>query len=261
MSRTFPVQVAARHGNVPAGVLADAETHVRRVAEHAPAPVLSARVTVAHDENPSLERPVAVAATLDVNGHLVRGHVLAEHFEEALDLLDAKLRHSLQILAEHRLGRRTETGVPLPGAWRHGDLPTARHHAYPRPAEEREVVRRTSYALPAESIEEAALDLELLDHEWHLFTEPETHEDAVLSREGDHYRLQVAGGTMPAIEDLALAVQPGGTVPTLGLADARTLLALDDDPFVFFVDADTGRGAVLYRRLDGHDGLVVPAGA
>jgi hypothetical protein len=47
-------------------------------------------------------------------------------------------------------------------------------------------------------------------------------------------------------------------VPTIGVDDAIELLNLSDEPFVFFVDASSGRGAVLYRRYDGHYGLVSP---
>jgi hypothetical protein len=32
-----------------------------------------------------------------------------------------------------------------------------------------------------------------------------------------------------------------------------------DLPFLFFVDAERGRGAVLYHRYDGHYGLIAPA--
>ncbi|MBO1414556.1 sigma 54 modulation/S30EA ribosomal C-terminal domain-containing protein, partial [Streptomyces sp. FH025] len=32
-----------------------------------------------------------------------------------------------------------------------------------------------------------------------------------------------------------------------------------DQPFVFYTDTSTGRGNVLYRRYDGHYGLITPA--
>ena len=40
---------------------------------------------------------------------------------------------------------------------------------------------------------------------------------------------------------------------------AVTHLDLGGDPFVFFVDAGTARARVLYRRYDGHYGLITPA--
>jgi Sigma 54 modulation/S30EA ribosomal protein C terminus len=37
------------------------------------------------------------------------------------------------------------------------------------------------------------------------------------------------------------------------------LLEASGQPFLFFVDAETGRGNVLYHRYDGHYGLIVPS--
>jgi hypothetical protein len=39
---------------------------------------------------------------------------------------------------------------------------------------------------------------------------------------------------------------------------ARAVLDLSDAPFVFYVDPSDDRGRVLYRRYDGHYGLVEP---
>jgi hypothetical protein len=43
------------------------------------------------------------------------------------------------------------------------------------------------------------------------------------------------------------------------LEDAVELLDLSDDRFVFSRDAASGRGQVLYRRYDGHYGLITAA--
>lgn len=255
----FPVQVAATHGRVPPELLPRAEEMVRRVAHTAPAPVLFARVAIAHDEDPAVERRVVAKATLDVNGHPVRGHVAAEHFDEAVDLLQARLRHGLEVLAEHRLARRSDSGDSGPGEWRHGDLPSHRPAHFPRPPEERELVVRKSYALADETIEEAATDLELLDHDWMLFTELQTGQDAVLVRSDGTYRLLLAGADEPDIALLPFPVVVDRQAPTLVLSEATQMLELGGAPFVFFVDADNGRGAVVYLRYDGHVGMVVPA--
>ena len=45
----------------------------------------------------------------------------------------------------------------------------------------------------------------------------------------------------------------------MSLTDATGLLDLGAEPFVFFIDYRTGRGNVVYRRYDGHYGLVAPA--
>jgi hypothetical protein len=48
-------------------------------------------------------------------------------------------------------------------------------------------------------------------------------------------------------------------VPRLTVGGAQEWLDLTDDHFVFFVDAVTERGSVLYRRYDGNYGLIGPA--
>ena len=47
--------------------------------------------------------------------------------------------------------------------------------------------------------------------------------------------------------------------PSASLASARDRLDAGNEPFVFFDDDQTRRGHVLYRRHDGHYGLIVPA--
>lgn len=254
----FPVQIVATHGHVPAEVLPHAEDVVRRVARMAPAPILFARVSISHDEDPAVRRRVVAKASLDVNGRAVRAHIAAEHFDEALDLLQARLRRRLEILGEHRLARRRGTGVSGEAEWRHGDFPTHRPPHHPRPQASREVVSRKSYVLPLQSLEEAALDLELLDHDWVLFTWRETGQDVVLAYAEDGYRLWVPANRQPAAVAPVPWVQIDHGVPTLALREALQTLDLSGAPFVFFVDVDTGRGAVAYLRYDGHYGVVVP---
>ena len=47
--------------------------------------------------------------------------------------------------------------------------------------------------------------------------------------------------------------------PRLSLAEAMTRLEAADQPFLFFVNSQTGRGNLIYHRYDGHYGLIAPA--
>jgi hypothetical protein len=49
-------------------------------------------------------------------------------------------------------------------------------------------------------------------------------------------------------------------VPALITEHQRGRLDLLGQPFVFFVDPETGRASLLYHRYDGHYGLVGPEG-
>ena len=63
----------------------------------------------------------------------------------------------------------------------------------------------------------------------------------------------VKGG---AAEESVAAVTHEPSPPTLTDAEARIRLEADSEPFVFYLDAETGQGRVLYRRYDGHYGLI-----
>lgn len=56
---------------------------------------------------------------------------------------------------------------------------------------------------------------------------------------------------------LTISTQPA---PMLATGEAVARLNLLGLPFLFFLDADRGRGAVLYHRYDGHYGLITPSG-
>ena len=81
--------------------------------------------------------------------------------------------------------------------------------------------------------------MELLDHDFYLFTDLETDTDAVIYRRPD-------GG-------YELAGQPA---PMLTEAQARERLDVGGEHFVFYREPVGGRGRVLYRRYDGHYGVI-----
>jgi len=54
-------------------------------------------------------------------------------------------------------------------------------------------------------------------------------------------------------------VAVAGPPPTLTETQARERLDVGGEPFVFYVDPVDRRGRVLYRRYDGHYGVIVGA--
>jgi ribosome-associated translation inhibitor RaiA len=253
------VQIAVSRGEVPQSAMDQAREKVDAVLRLAPAPVLFARVTLALEAAQGIQRPAIAKAALDVNGRAVRAHVAAATLPEAIDLLEAKLRHGLEILTEKRQSIRHEPAAPSPGSWRHGMLSTARPEWFPRPVDERQFVRHKSYVLREQSVSEAADDLELLDQDWLLLTEQTTTADALLERTEEGYRLTVAAdGPAPTI-DLDVPVDLRLGVPRMDLPTALTLLGELGTRLVFFVDSDTGRGRVVYHRYDGHYGTLTRA--
>ena len=104
--REFQVQIVTLRGDVAADPRAYARRKIGQLARLAPGPVLFARVRLEQAPDPAVERPALVQATLDVNGRLVRARVAARHFDEAIDLLEARLRNRLEHLASHLRDRR-----------------------------------------------------------------------------------------------------------------------------------------------------------
>lgn len=228
--------------------------HLLRVA---PAPVLFAKVDLIAEPDPARDRPAVVKAELDVNGRLVRAHVAAATMLVAVDLVEARLRQRLDrlgsALGSRRLRHRDDR------SWHHGDVAEHRPDYHPRPVDEREVVRHKTFAVAPMSPDEAVLDLELLDHAFFLFNDAATGEDCVVVRaEGGGYELlrPEPDGVVDAVAPIRASTRHG---PPMPLEDALDVLNLSEDRFVFFRDIDSGRGRVLYRRYDGHYGLITPA--
>ncbi|HUP72896.1 MAG TPA: HPF/RaiA family ribosome-associated protein [Acidimicrobiales bacterium] len=226
-------------------------------------PVRAIDIRLTHERDPANERPCSAEVVFDVDGRPIRAHVAAQHMEEAIDMAADHLHRGIDRAEArlHRINLRRETGQPAADEWRHGDLPTARPHYFPRPVDEREVVRRKTFALAPITVDEAAFDLDQLGHDFYLFTELQTGADSVLRRRDDgEFELLCASATMP---DLAHAAAPihlmRGLVVESSIEEAEERLDVTDEPFVFFRSMENGRGNVLYRRRDGHYELIVSA--
>jgi len=255
---TTPIEVTTR-GEVPDQVRDYAVEKVRHVLTLVGEPVLHAHVVLTVDADPARERPAHVEAGLDVNGVPVRAHISAPELQEAVDLVEQRLRRRLVQLEDRTRTRHRWIGVSGEHEWRHGDLPRPAAPYYPRSAESRQVVRRKTFALEPMTPDEAAYEMDLLDHDFYLFTDLETGSDTVVWRlpEG---RFGLYGRL--GEEERASTVTPlvlEGPPPRLSESQARERLDVSGERFVFYVDPADGRGRVLYRRYDGHYGLITPS--
>lgn len=254
-------------GNIPADVAATIEADVRRrvgaVLDKLRQPVLAARVRVTRLADPAAANPFAAQANLDLNGHLLRVQVAAPTPGEALAQLAEKLRHTAERAAARWKDRTDRTTGPAPHEWRHVFEPARRPSYYPRPPDERRVVRHKAFGLPVSTADEAAFDMDALDYDFYLFTELGSGQDSVLSRGADgSYRLaQLTPAPRKVIEGAVTFTVSGQPAPVLTEAEAVTRLNLSGEPFLFFRQPDGDRrGQVLYRRYDGHYGMLTPAG-
>jgi len=129
------------------------------------------------------------------------------------------------------------------------------------------ITRRKPYELLRGTPAQAVAVMDAMDYDVHLFTDSETGEDAVVFRAGPSgLRLARQRRMCPPASSLTtssqrvpLVVNPHPT-PTLTEADAVDRVRDHGAPFLFFTDAATGRGRLLYRRYDGDLGLISPVG-
>ena len=233
------IDVTVRGDVVPEAV-EYARSKVERATAHAPDPVLAVRVVLTMAGDPAVERRARAEASVDVNGTQIRAVGLAPDMLAAIDQLDDKLTRNVRQYADRRRTRHRWIGLAAEHQWRHGDLATSRADVFPRPSEEREVVRRKTFASAPMTADEAAFEMDLLGHDFYLFTDVESGEERVVRRHGDEYAVVADGAALT--ED-----------------EARRRLDLSGEDFLLYLDPEDGRGHVLYLRYDGHYGLITSA--
>ncbi|AVH24255.1 sigma 54 modulation/S30EA ribosomal C-terminal domain-containing protein [Nocardia cyriacigeorgica] len=146
---------------------------------------------------------------------------------------------------------------PTPRVW-----PDPARPPLARVTEQRPITRRKDYALVTSTPAQAIEVLDAMDYDVHLFTDAATGEEAVvhwIDPDGVHMiRQHTTDPIETAPAPMALTVD-AAPAPRLDEGDAATQLCWRGLPFLFYTDARTGRGHLLYRRYDGDLALVRPA--
>jgi ribosome-associated translation inhibitor RaiA len=256
IAQTLQVQTEAR-GAVPPRSMDLAVEKVRAALRHASEPVLFVRVKLTVSADPAVERPAIAQVNLDLNGRLIRAQADAESMREAIDRLSSRLKIRLARAARNWAAVGGGKPLALPDEWRHQSAPARRLPYFPRPPEERAVIRHKSYAPTRQTPDEAVTELEFLDYDFYLFTDRATGQDGVLYRTAGGYRLALArpqpGQPGPTAASITVSEQPA---PRLGTVAAIARLEALGQPFLFFIDREAGRGCLLYHRYDGHYGHI-----
>lgn len=238
-----------------------AEEVMRDLATKAPRPVIFARVKLREEPARPIEDRYIAQGTIDVSGTLLRAQVSESNMIMAINTLGNRLERRLRDLRERRESANARPPSTEEGSWRSGDLPSARPGYFPRPREEREIVRRKTWAGDRISIAEAVFDLHALDHRFFLFTDEVDGVDSIVyeTDEGGVRLRRLTGGRPPEGErdDLSIEIVES-PAPELSTEEARDRLDSTNAAFVFYRDPETARGTALYRRYDGHYGLIEP---
>ncbi|MFF0411048.1 sigma 54 modulation/S30EA ribosomal C-terminal domain-containing protein [Kitasatospora sp. NPDC004745] len=207
------------------------------------------RIRLTRALHPSVTRPVLAQADVDLDGAgPVRVQLATRAAREAVDL-------ALGTLAGRAARLREQGDIGFAAV--HESVYRPQYAA--RPLAERRIARRKAVVLARRTPEQAARELLALDRRFHLFT------DAATGRDGLVRRCPLSG----AVEPWPTGADDGRPD---GLAEAARRLWLTGAPFVPYAEAEAaapagdgggsgggvGRTRVLYRRYDGHYGLITP---
>ena len=257
--RGMDVQVTSR-GEVPERAKRLAREEVARLERYVKGPVMAARVVLIQEENPRIPLPARAEGEVVLAGRPVRARTAAASMDAVVDDMAERLGRQLRRFVDRVSTRQREPGELPAGEWRHGALPTRRPPRSFRPAGERAIVRRKTFAVEPLYAPEAALEMETLDHAFYLFQDLATGGDAVVYRRDDGHLgvIEGAEGEQPAGNGPVR--EPSRVSAPIDLAAAVREMDALEHRFLFFVNADSGRGNVIYLRHDGHYGLIEPAG-
>jgi putative sigma-54 modulation protein len=146
------------------------------------------------ESNPRIPNSAVVELTARTKGHHIRAEGAAEDHRAAVDEAVAKFERQLARykarLVDRNKGRGNRSPVPSGAA-----LTEAADDAGLQPDTQPRIVRRKQFELPALLPEDAALQLELLDHDFYVFVNAGTGACNVVyrRRDGDLGLIEPAG--------------------------------------------------------------------
>lgn len=142
-------------------------------------------VVLREEPNPRIAEPAVVEVTARTKGHHIRAEGCAEDHRQALDVAVARFARQLSRYKTRLVDRRHGKGAPTPAeAAADGSLPATEPAAHDGGSQPR-IVRTKRFALQPMLPEDAALQLELLDHEFYVFTNAATGGCNVVYRRKD----------------------------------------------------------------------------
>ncbi|MDX6659727.1 MAG: hypothetical protein QOJ55_549 [Solirubrobacteraceae bacterium] len=259
--RADEVEVAVHAvDDLPRGEREAAGRRIASLAEYTDEPLLGARLTLRRLGHPPTKRPWVADASALVNGRLMAAHTTGPTAVTAADEAADRLRRQLRRAAGTEVAQRDEPVAIRAALEALGLDRVQRPEARRKPPEQRRVVHRKVYGDELEPTLSAVADLLDLDYEFHLFRHVRTQEDVVVYRRNDGWvGLIHPPGSPLADEDDIVVTEPSRYSSPMTLDDARAEMDIVNHRFLYFVDANDGRGKVLYLRHDGDYGLVEPA--
>ncbi len=150
--------------------------------------VSRAEVELIHERNPSVSEPEVAETTLFINGTVLKAREASDDMYASIDRMSDKLERQVRRYRGRQIDR-----------W-HGQL---KNHVAPQPEEDvlpeesdlaARIVRTKQFQMKPMGPEEAVLQMELLDHDFYVFTNADTGEINVVyrRRDGDYGLIEPA---------------------------------------------------------------------
>ncbi len=149
--------------------------------------VSRAEVELIHERNPSISEPEVAEATLFIDGAVLKAREATVDMYASIDRMSDKLERQVRRYRGRQIDR-----------W-HGQLKGRSPVPSPPVIEEEEIgpkiVRTKQFQMKPMSAEEAVLQMELLDHDFFVFTSADTGEINVVyrRRDGNYGLIEPAG--------------------------------------------------------------------
>lgn len=164
--------IKGRHMEVTPAIREYAEEKIGRIAKVLDSMLMSAEVELFTEKNPSIENGQVAEVTVYTKGHVIRAKEAATDMYAAIDLVSEKLESQVRKFKTKIVDKR-RTAAPLP--------PVELEAEPEAPA----IVKTKILEVKPMSPEEAILQLELLGHDFFVFSSAETEEISVLYRRND----------------------------------------------------------------------------
>jgi hypothetical protein len=228
---------------------------LERYIDHPLTPVLTLR----HVRQGRTRLPYVAHARVLLDGRELAAHTAGHTPVEAVERAAESLRRRLRDMVGADVATRNEPRVIRRQL---ESLPAdeQRPEVQRKSPEERQLVRRRTYADHPASTYEAIHDMLDLDELFHLFVHVRTNENVVVHRRDDERigLIHPCGSELADETDEVVVAEPSRYSEPLSLDTVRAEMDIVNHRFVYYIDARDGRGRVLYLRHDGDYGLVEP---
>ncbi|MDQ4127464.1 MAG: ribosome-associated translation inhibitor RaiA [Actinomycetota bacterium] len=147
-----------------------------------------AEVELSHERNPSIAEPEVAEATLFINGSVLKAREASGDMYASIDRMSDKLERQVKRFRGRQIDRWQGQLKNLPEGPRGTSIVEEVEELEPR------IVRTKQFQMKPMSAEEAVLQMELLDHDFYVFTSADTGDINVVyrRRDGDYGLIEPA---------------------------------------------------------------------